>query len=203
MERQGLLGHLTSGMRVDALFYAAGTDGAPYVPEHFLYALRNAEVISSAAARKSDHGTISQRTTVRVSGEQLLEIQALAPAAVEILVVQAATPSRTPAGERSSGHANGARGHSTAGGGVHNQPGNQDASWGRTWQTVERHSSLEVVLRAVFWGALGYLTISCCVHLCGGRRYNFHPKAKTKAPSWYRLVRVEDIADTPEQRTKT
>jgi hypothetical protein len=57
------------------------------VPEHFLYALRNAEVISSAAARKSDRGTVSQRTTVRLSGEQLLEIQALPPAAVEILVV--------------------------------------------------------------------------------------------------------------------
>jgi hypothetical protein len=170
MERQGLLGHLTSGMRVDALFYAAGTDGAPYVPEHFLYALRNAEVISSAAARKSDRGTIFQRTTVRLSGEQLLEIQALPPAAVEILVVQAATPSRTPAGERSSGHANGARGHSTARGGVRNQPANPDASWDRTWQTVERHGSREVVLREVFRGALGYLTIACCVHLCGGRK---------------------------------
>src|SRR5262250_928627 len=73
----GFSGTLTRGMRVDVLFLAAGTDGAPTIPRHLHFALRNAEVISSVWARDSGGGIISQRTTLRLPQEDVRAIKAL------------------------------------------------------------------------------------------------------------------------------
>jgi hypothetical protein len=67
-------------MRVDALFLAGGEHGGPASPRQLLLALRNVEVISSEEPSYSGRGSFPQRTTLRLTAEQLRKTRDLPPA---------------------------------------------------------------------------------------------------------------------------
>ena len=181
----GFSGTLTRGMRVDALFFAAGAEDARVNGRQLVLALRNVEVISSVAVRDFGRGAISQRTTLRLTGEQVRTIQKLPPAAVEITVMKTSAGSRAhsrttdgAAPRRAGRHA---RAKPESGQGVAPEASSPD----QTWQYSSSSAGLWPTLwRSVIWGAVAGLVGACGMQMFRIPRRRLTQKKKNETRPW-------------------
>jgi hypothetical protein len=177
----GFIGTLTLGMRVDALFVAAGTDGTPTRPRQLLLALRNVEVIGSVA---SSHFGGTQRTTLRLTGEQVETIKALPPAVAEIVVTPAPKGVRTPPSENLGNQTKrGRRGRSARVGNAETATG--DGPEERTWYIPQSsRRSWPSLWRSLIWVAVAYLLAACCMQMWLAPRRKLGQKKRRAGHPW-------------------
>jgi hypothetical protein len=176
----GLAGDLTPGLRVDALFLAAGPDGGPAKPRQFLLAVRNVEVIGTV--RVSGGSPIRQRTTLRLSEEDARTVQDLPANVTEIVAVRTPTRARTLFESYTADPLPDSVRRRSASEAFDESAVPADDPIDRNWDvSSSRKASWPEIWRGLLWFVLTCLVAACCMQVYLAPRRRLVRKAKRGA----------------------